>query len=310
MKVLVTCPPMIGAIGVLAGDLATFGLDATTANVVQVLSEDELIELLPSYDGWIMGDDPCTRRVLEAGKSGHLKAVVKWGVGVDNVDFEACHELGVPVTNTPGMFGREVAEVALGYVICLARETVLVDRQIRAGAWPKPQGISLSGKTVVLVGFGNIGQETARRLLALNVNVVACDPEFHLPANLDAVRPGEWPRAVKDCDFIIFSCPLTEQTRHMFNRETLVRLKPGVRVINVSRGAVIEEAALIEGLTKGIVHSAALDVFEVEPLPLSSPLRQFERCVFGSHNSSNTYEAVLRASRNAIRQLAEFLESS
>ncbi len=300
---------MIGAIGALAEDFAAFGLDATTANVVQVLSEDELTELLPAFDGWIMGDDPCTRRVLEAGKSGHLKAVVKWGVGVDNVDFEACHELGVPVNNTPGMFGREVADVALGYVICLARETVLVDRQVRAGSWPKPQGISLSGKTAVIIGFGNVGQETARRLLALNMNVVASDPEFHRPADLRAVRPGEWPWAAKNCDFIIFSCPLTEQTRHMFNRETLAHLKPGVRVVNVSRGPIIEEAALMEGLASGIVHAVALDVFEVEPLPLSSPLRKFERCVFGSHNSSNTYEAVLRASRAAIRQLAEFLQS-
>jgi D-3-phosphoglycerate dehydrogenase len=122
MKILLTCPPMLRAIDRFRGRFAELGHELTTPNVSQVLPESELIELVPQFDGWIIGDDPATAAVFEAGKAGNLKAAVKWGVGVDNVDFAACKRLGIPITNTPGMFGREVADMAMGYVIALARE--------------------------------------------------------------------------------------------------------------------------------------------------------------------------------------------
>ena len=122
------------------------GLELVPAVVTQTLSETELIELLPQFDGWIIGDDPATQQVFEAGLRGSLKAAVKWGIGVDNVDFRACEALGIPITNTPGMFGGEVADVAVGYVIALARHTVEIDRSVREGSWPKPRGLSLAGR--------------------------------------------------------------------------------------------------------------------------------------------------------------------
>src|SRR3546814_4139253 len=126
-----------------------------------------MVDLLPQYEGWIIGDDPATRRVVEAGKAGRLKAAVKWGIGVDNVDFAACKDLDIPTVNTPHMFGREVAAVAVGYVIGLARQLPNIDRGIRELEWPKPAGMILAGKRVALVGFGDIGRLTATRLAAL-----------------------------------------------------------------------------------------------------------------------------------------------
>ena len=150
MKVLVTCPPMLGMIEEFRPLFESRGVELTPAKVVQILSEDELCDLLPGYDGWIIGDDPATRRVFAAGKSGRLKAAVKWGIGVDNVDFAACKDMDIPITNCPNMFGAEVADVGMSYISALARETFVIDRGVRAGQWPKPRGISLAGRTLGL----------------------------------------------------------------------------------------------------------------------------------------------------------------
>ena len=130
LNVLVTCPPMLGLIDEFADLFEAKELDFTPAEVTQVLSVEELVDLVPHYDGWIIGDDPANRTVVEAGAAGKLKAAVKWGVGVDNVDFDAFRDLGLPVENTPGVFGGEVADVALTYVLGLARETYRIDREI------------------------------------------------------------------------------------------------------------------------------------------------------------------------------------
>lgn len=306
-RVLVTCPPMLGLFEEFSSDFETAGLDGIAAKTTQVLSEDELIELLPEYDGWIIGDDPASERVISAASKGKLRAAIKWGVGVDNVDFDAFKALGLPVDNTPGVFGNEVADVALTYILGLARETYWIDREVRLNqAWPKPSGISMLDRTVAVVGFGDIGQQIAKRVIACGSKVIAYDPFFQSKPDLD-VETAAWPERLAEADFLVFACPLTPQTTGMFSSDTLAYLKPGVRLVNVSRGPVINENALITALQQGVVHSAALDVFEVEPLPEQSPLRSFEKCIFGTHNGSNSADAVRRVSRLAIRKISEFL---
>lgn len=307
MKVLVTCPPMLGMIDSFRPLFGQYGVEATAAKVVQTLSVDELKVLVPQHDGWIIGDDPATREVFAAGRAGRLRAAVKWGIGVDNVDFAACKDLGIPITNTPNMFGAEVADMAMGYVIALARETFQIDDGIRRGQWPKPRGISLAGKTVALVGFGDIGRNTAKRLLAADMQVIAYDPAAPREPGLTAVQRADWPQRIEEADFIVITCSLTPSSRHMLDAAVLARARPGVRVVNVGRGPVIDEPALEAALASGRVYSAALDVFEVEPLPMQSPLRSHPRCILGSHNASNTADAVARTSRIAIDRLMEFL---
>jgi len=298
---------MLGLMDEFYGAFEAKGLTGVAANVTQVMSEEELIETLPLYDGWIIGDDLATERVIDAAVAGSLKAAVKWGVGVDNVDFPAFEARNIPVTNTPGVFGEEVADVALTYTLGLARETYRIDREIRSNnAWPKPSGVSMTGKTIGLVGFGDIGAAIARRLIACGSKVIAYDPMYKPVARL-VVEAAVWPERIGEVDFLVFACPLNDGTRGMFNRDLVAKLKPGVRVVNVSRGPVIDEAALIKSLDDGIVHSAALDVFEVEPLPASSRLREFDQCIFGSHNGSNSVDAVRRVSLMAIDKIAEYL---
>ena len=307
MKVLVTCPPMLGMIDAFRPSFDRYGVELTAPKVIQTLSVSELKTLVPRHDGWIIGDDPATREVFSTGKAGRLKAAVKWGIGVDNVDFFACRELDIPITNTPNMFGCEVADVAVGYVIALARETFQIDAGVRDGKWPKPRGISLQGKTAAIIGMGDIGTNIAKRLLAAGMKIVAYDPIAILSKDRSEVQWEHWPARLEEADFIVVSCALTESSYHMLNAQCFELVKHGVRVINVGRGPIIEEKALESALQSGRVYSAALEVFEIEPLPLKSYLRSHPRCILGSHNASNTTEAVVRTSEIAIDTLMGYL---
>jgi len=309
-RILVTCPPMLGLMDEFQGEFTKRGADVHCPKVTQILSEDELIGLLPQFDGWIIGDDPATRRVFEAGKRGRLRAAVKWGVGVDNVDFAAAKSLGIPIANTPQMFGREVADLAFAYLVALAREFISIDQGVRSGGWPKPRGISLADKTLGLVGLGDIGRNLARRALAADMKVIAYDPAVTSPPGGLVAQLEPWPKRVGECDFLAFTCALNAANRHMLNAAVLAQTKRGVRIANVARGPLIEEAALEQALKSGQVYSAALDVFEVEPLPANSKLRGFDRCIFGSHNGSNSVDAVRRATNKAIDLLFGFLGSA
>jgi D-3-phosphoglycerate dehydrogenase len=252
--------------------------------------------------------DPATKKVFTEAKKGKLKAAVKWGVGVDNVDFNACKELNIPILNTPNMFGGEVADLALGYLVGLARESYFIDREVRKGNWVKPSGISISGKTIAVVGLGDIGRQTVKRLKGFDVKILGYDPFVN--NSLDELRDvhllplGD---IFTQSDFIILTCALTESSKNLINSKSIAKMKDGVRLINVSRGPLINEEDLVTGLLSGKIHSAALDVFEVEPLPIYSELRKLDRCIFGTHNGSNTVEAVSRASLKAIDILFDFL---
>jgi D-3-phosphoglycerate dehydrogenase len=306
-KILVTCPPMLNMMDDLLPSFSALPVELTRPKVTQVLTEAELKQLVPLHDGWIIGDDPATRDVFTTGRAGRLRAAIRWGIGVDNVDFAACKDLGIPITNTPGMFGNEVADVAMGYVIALARQTFLIDREVRAGHWAKPRGISLSGKTCAILGYGDIGRNVATRVAAAGMLPVIFDPGVSESSVVAPARLKRWPDGLGDADFLVITCALTPSSRQLVNSVSLKAMKRGIRVVNVARGPIVDEGALVEALRSGHVHSAALDVFEVEPLPPLSPLREFERCIFGSHNGSNTAEAVARTSEIALTKLLGFL---
>lgn len=309
MKILITCPPMLRGINNLRHYFDEKGIELVLPEVVQTLTEDQLLELVPTVDGWIIGDDPATEKVFTAGVAGKLKAAVKWGVGVDNVDFKAAEKLGIPISNTPRMFGNEVADMAMAYFLGLARESYKVDREVRKNNWIKPPGISLTGKTVALVGLGDIGLGTARRLKGFDVKINAYDPFTKLtPAEANADEILQFPDQLEKADFVILTCALTPSSYHLVNANSIALMKDGVYIINVSRGGLIDEPALVDALNSGKVKAAGLDVFETEPLPADHPFRGFEQCIFGTHNGSNTKEAVIRASLRAIELIFGYLE--
>ncbi len=308
MKVLITCPPLLRSIDSFKPLFDEHHIELLLPDVVQSLSEQELISLVPGADGWIIGDDPVSEKVLAAGMKGKLKAAVRWGVGVDNVDFKAAAALGIPISNTPGMFGNEVADIGICYLTGLARQTFYIDREVRKGNWVKPQGISLTGKSVALIGLGHIGLATAKRLQGFDMQVMGYDPSAKLSpqqAGVNEILP--FPEKIEDADFILITCSLTTSSMHMICESVINKMKDGVYIINISRGKIVDENALIAALRSGKVRAAALDVFEDEPLPIHSALRSFEQCIFGTHNGSNTREAVQRCSLKAIDLLFGYL---
>ena len=281
------------------------GVELVAPEVVQVMTEEELIGLVPQMDGWIIGDDPANDKVFSAGVEGNLKAAVKWGVGVDNVDFKACERLNIPITNTPGMFGTEVSDVALGLMLNLTRKLHVIDREVRKGNWIKPVGNSTAGKKAGVVGFGDIGKGIAKKLVAFDMEVIAYDP---YASSEFGVEIKSFPEEVEDLDYLFLACALNDSTHHLINADILKKLKKTCYIINVSRGPLIDETALVKTLKENKIAGAGLDVFEVEPLPLSSELMKLDNCMFGSHNGSNTKEAVDKTSHRAIELLFNFLD--
>ena len=303
-RVLITCPPMLAEVGQI-NELATeFGLELETAQVVQTLTEERLIELLPAFDGWIAGDDPGTQRALESGHRGRLRAVVKWGIGIDNIDTTAIKRMGLSFTNTPGMFSNEVADLVMGYLIALTRKFIVIDAAVRKGNWIKPQGMSLRNKTAGVIGLGNIGQAVIARLSTSGVKVIGYDPFVE---DLSGVEVKHWPQRIEACDFLILCCALTPTNTHMLNHDVMARTKKGAYIINVSRGGLIDELALVQALQSGQIGAAALDVFQSEPLAVDSQLTSMSQVLLGSHNASNTLEAVRATNRKAVEAISEML---
>ncbi len=279
-----------------------------TPPVAQQLTERELIDLVPGVDGIIAGDDHLTRTVLE--RADRLRVIAKWGIGTDGIDLDAARDLGIRVTNTPGMFGDEVADVVIGFLFMLARDLHVVDREARTGGWPKPMGTSLAGRTLGIVGVGDIGRAVARRALAMGMRVkgVEVDPGNGALAEDLGVSLTDIATLLRESDAISLNCPLTAATRHLLNESRIASMKPGAWVINTARGGLIDEQALVAALTDGHLAGAALDVFEVEPLPADSSLLQLDRVILGSHNGSNTVEAGRRTSERAIDNLLRGLD--
>ncbi|MDC0495983.1 hypothetical protein OAN84_05890 [Planktomarina temperata] len=309
-QILLTCPPMIGMLPKFKSELSAHNMQVHVPKFSQQMTENDLIPIISNFDGWIIGDDPATKKVIKAGASGKLRACVRWGVGTDNLDYAAFKKLGIPVKNTPGVFGREVADIASHYVTGLARHTFAIDRQVRSGHWHKPIGTSLWANTAMIVGFGDVGRELCKRLNAHGMSIDVFDPYVKEDVKDFPVNKVSWPQGLATADFIIFTAPLTPDTFHMFNLDALRKVKKGVRIINVGRGPIIEQDALISGLKAGIISGVALDVFEEEPLN-SIDKQKFEpfnnQIIFGSHNASNTTEAVAKVSLQCIKMLSDYL---
>ncbi len=307
-KILISAPPFVKLESNFESHPSLNGFEVTWVKSAQQMSEAELLEKLPNFDGWILGDDPCTRRVLEAGKRGLLKAVVKWGVGTDNIDFLALKEFGIAFNNTPGAFGKEVADLAFAYLVMLSRHVLEVHKSVSVGEWSKPTGISLSGKKVALVGYGDIGKNIWKRLQTSDVNVFVYEIDRSKTSGLNEISLRNWPESINEMDAIILACALTPENFEMIDGEIIKTLKEGVLVVNVSRGGLINENDLVEALKSGKLGGAALDVYQVEPLPGGSSLREFPNVILGSHNASNTSEAVIRTSLTTIAIMHDFLE--
>lgn len=258
------------------------------------LSPEELCAKIPLCDALIVrSGTKVTREVFEAAR-GRLKVVGRAGVGIDNVDLHAATEHGCLVVNAPTANTVAAAEHGIALLAAMARKVAQADASMKAGKWQRNKyiGVSLVGKTLAVMGFGKVGSEVARRAKGLGMHVVAHDP--YAPADkaraigVELVSIDE---AISTADFISLHMPLTPTTAKVFNDETFAKMKKGVRIINVARGGVIDEDALVRALDNGTVAQAALDVFTEEPPPKDSKLVQHENVTLTPHLGASTVEA-------------------
>lgn len=274
------------------------------------ISEDELAEIIGDYDALIVRSGvQVTAKVFE--KADRLKIVARAGVGVDNIDLAAATAKGVLVVNSAEASTITTAEHALALMFALARNIGPAYARMREGGWDRSkfQGRQLSGKTLGVVGFGRIGRTVAERALAMGMAVVAYDPFINAATSMDGkVRMfTDVLEMLPHADVLTFHVPLNEQTRGLLSAKTFGLCKPGVMLVNDSRGGVINETDLIAALDAGQVGGAALDVFENEPLAVDSPLRTHPKVLVTPHLGASTAEAQLAVTLDAAQSVLDYL---
>ncbi|RAL43813.1 unnamed protein product [Cuscuta campestris] len=258
------------------------------------LSPEELCAKIRQFDALIVrSGTKVTRQVFEAAR-GRLKVVGRAGVGIDNVDLQAATEYGCLVVNAPTANTIAAAEHGIALLASMARNVAQADASVKAGKWQRNKyvGVSLVGKTLAVMGFGKVGSEVARRAKGLGMHVIAHDP--YAPADRAraiGVELVSFDEAISTAHFISLHMPLTPDTKKVFNDETFAKMRKGARLINVARGGVIDEEALVRALDSGIVAQAALDVFTEEPPPKDSKLVLHENVTVTPHLGASTKEA-------------------
>lgn len=309
-RVLVTCHHMQRNFEPFRSELEQYGMSAKLPNVFgQQLDADGMRNQIKGCVAVIAGDDVIDASVLEAGRESGLKTVIKWGVGTDSIDKETAAFLDIPVYNTPGVFADEVADLAMTFLLLLTRRLHLMHTSVLEGGWRQIEGRSLNTMTAGIVGLGSNGRAIAERCAAFRMKVLGCDILRLSEAEKEqaGVEQVSFEDLLEASDAVLIACNLTPANRHMISKEALARMREGSYLVNVGRGPLVDETALIEALQSGHLRGAGLDVFEEEPLPAYSPLRSFETCVLGTHSGSNTAEAVARTNRMTIDILLDAL---
>jgi D-3-phosphoglycerate dehydrogenase len=306
--VLLTAPYMMPFLDRFGPVFAHYGIELIVPEVHERLEEEEILPYAGKFDGVICGDDRYTARVIENCLP-RLKVISKWGTGIDSIDYQAAQRLGVKVCNTPNAFTLPVADTVIGYMLAFARRQPWLDREMKAGKWDKIPGRSLSECTLGVVGVGNIGKAVLRRARVFGLRLLANDviqiaPDFLIENN---VTMCDLNTLMSQADFISLNCDLNPASFHLVNTETLAWMKPDAVLINTSRGPVVDEQALVAALQEGRIAGAALDVFEVEPLPASSPLLKMDQVMLAPHNSNSSPAAWERVHWNTIHNLLDAL---
>ncbi len=297
----------------ISDELSPAAVDIFKARGIQVdqkvgLKPEELIAIIGEYDGLaIRSATKVTPKVLEA--AAKLKVVGRAGIGVDNVDIPVATARGVCVMNTP--FGNSIttAEHAIAMMMALAREIPQADRSTQAGKWEKNRfmGVELYGKTLGLIGCGNIGSIVADRAQGLKMKVIGYDP-FLTPerATTLGIEKVELDELLARADFITLHTPLTEQTKNILDAKTLAKAKKGVRIVNCARGGLVDEAALKDALDAGQVAGAAFDVFVTEPAK-ENVLFNHPRFIATPHLGASTNEAQENVALQVAEQISDYL---
>lgn len=307
-QILFTAPYMIPFVERFRPIFDRYDLELLIPDVQERMEEDDLLQYAGQFDGTICGDDRYTARVIET-CAPRLKIISKWGTGIDSIDAEACSRHSIKIGRTLNAFTTPVADTVLGYMLAFARRHPWMDREMKSGKWEKIPGKSLSECTLGVVGVGNIGKAVTRRARAFGMKVYGTDivDIDHVFITETGIEMTGLEYLLSNSDFVSINCDLNPTSHHLMNADAFALMKPTAVLINTARGPVVEEKSLIEALQAKRLAGAALDVFEVEPLPLNSPLMKMEDVLLAPHNSNSSPAAWERVHWNTIRNLVEGL---
>jgi phosphoglycerate dehydrogenase-like enzyme len=305
MKVVVT-PPAFCNSKDLKSKLSSLFPDTIYNEKNDYLSESELIEFLQGADAAIIGRDPVTKATLEA--SPQLKMISKYGVGLDNLDMASIKEKGVGFAVTAGTNKRSVAELTLSFMLGLCHQTFIGAERIKRGEWIREGGHDLSGKTIGIIGCGNVGKEVVQLLKPFGCVILVCDIEDRSEFCRDhGAAQSSFESLVEKSDIVTLHVPLTDLTRDMIEEGNLKKMKANAYLVNTSRGPVVNPSALHRALVSGEISGAALDVFCSEP-PDDMAFLQLPNLMVTPHIGGNSVEAVEAMGQAAIDNLAKFLK--
>ncbi len=307
--ILLSAPYMIPHFARFKPVFDHYGLDVIVPDVHERLSEAELLELAGKFDGVICGDDRFTRKVLEK-CSPRLRVISKWGTGIDSIDQAAACALEIPVRNTTNAFTLPVSDSVMAYILTFARQLPWMDRAMKSGRWEKTPMKSLCECTLGVIGVGNIGKAVMRRarpfgMKLLGNDIVPIAPDFIAENNVEMTALDD---LLRRADYVSVNCDLNPSSLHIMNAGTFALMKPDAVYINAARGPLHDEKALAAALQQKLIRGAGLDVFEVEPLPLDSPLMKMDNVLLAPHNSNSSPAAWERVHRNTLRNLLVELE--
>jgi D-3-phosphoglycerate dehydrogenase len=291
--------------GSIEEERAVFGKLEADLDWAQILGQEEIVSRCHDADGLIIQYAPLTRWVLE--RLPRCKVVSRYGVGVDTIDVEAATELGIIVANVPAYCVDEVSDHTLALFLSLARKVILLDRSIRSGTWDFRVAIPihrLKGMTYGIVGCGRIGQGVARRVSACGLRVIGHDPYLSEAGGIQLVSLET---LLAESDFISIHCSLTESSHHLFGKDQFRKMERRPLVMNLSRGAVVDEEALIEALEGEWISGAALDVLENEPPDARSPLLRRDNVILTPHIGFYSEESKSELKRRTAKNVARVL---
>lgn len=304
-SVLFSAPYMLPFVDRFMSLFNHYGIDLLIPEKVEErLTEEDILKHASEFDGVICGDDPFSAKVIEA-CAPRLKVISKWGTGIDSIDKGACERFGVVIGNTPNAFTNPVADTVLGYMLAFVRRQPWMDRSMKNGVWDKIPGKTLGECTLGVIGVGQIGKAVIRRagafgMTLLGNDIVEVDPHFVTDMRLEITSINE---LLSRSDFVSLNTDLNPSSHYLVNKRTLSLMKHTAVLINTSRGLVVKEDDLILALQNGTIRGAALDVFEVEPLPKSSPLLQMDNVLLAPHNANSSPACWERVHWNTIRNL-------
>jgi D-3-phosphoglycerate dehydrogenase / 2-oxoglutarate reductase len=306
--VLFTAPYMIPFLDRFIPVFDKCGIELIVPDVRERMEEDDILEYAGQFDGTICGDDRYTLRVIQA-CSPRLKIISKWGTGIDSIDAGACSRYSIIIGRTLNAFTTPVADSVLAYMLAFARRQPWMDKAMKSGRWEKIPGKALSECTLGIVGVGNIGKAVTRRARAFGMKVYGNDivEIDHVFVSETGIEMTDLEYLLSSSDFVSLNCDLNPTSHHIMNAVSFALMKPDAVIINTARGPLIDEKSLIEALQANRLAGAALDVFEVEPLPLDSPLMKMDNVMLAPHNTNSSPAAWERVHWNTIKNLLDGL---